>query len=157
MNREIRKLWQSFSCAFRGFSSCVHTERNLRIHLTAAFYVTVFALIGGLGALRCAVLCLCFSGVMSAELLNTAIERLCDRQATGYDMLVREAKDIAAAGVVVCAGFCVVVGALFFLYEGALWSALLFLWEHRAAAAALLASIPAALWFVFRFRGRNRL
>lgn len=152
MNREIRKLWQSFACAFRGFSACVHTERNLRIHITAAFYVTVMALAGRLDALRCAVLCLCFSGMMSAELLNTAIERLCDRQALGYDVLVREAKDIAAAGVVVCAGFCVVVGALFFLCEGALWTALAFFWEHLPAAAVLLLSVPAALWFVFRFR-----
>ena len=138
MNREIRKLRQSFACAFRGFSACVHTERNLRIHITAALYVTVMALAGGLDALRCAVLCLCFSGMMSAELLNTAIER--------------EAKDIAAAGVVVCAGFCVVVGALFFLYEGALWTALAFFWARLPAAAVLLLSVPAALWFVFWFR-----
>ena len=112
----------------------------------------LLAFLGGLDAVRCAVLCLCFSGMMSAELLNTAIERLCDRQVVGYDKLVREAKDIAAAGVVVCAGFCVAVGALFFLWEGALWTAARFFLERMWAALLLALSIPAALWFAFRFR-----
>ena len=152
MNREIRKLWPSFACAFRGVSSCLRTERNFRIHITAAVYISLLAFLGGLDAVRCAVLCLCFSGMMSAELLNTAIERLCDRQVVGYDKLVREAKDIAAAGVVVCAGFCVAVGALFFLWEGALWTAARFFLERMWAALLLALSIPAALWFAFRFR-----
>lgn len=152
MNREIRKLRQSFECAFRGVLSCLRTERNFRIHITAAVYVSIFALLGGLDAVRCAILCLCFSGMMSAELMNTAIERSCDRQALGYDKLVREAKDIAAAGVVVCALFCVLVGSLFFLWEGALWTAARFFAAHLWAAGLLAVSIPAALLFVFRFR-----
>ena len=152
MNREIRKLRQSFECAFRGVLPCLRTERNFRIHITAAVYVSIFALLGGLDAVRCAILCLCFSGMMSAELMNTAIERSCDRQALGYDKLVREAKDIAAAGVVVCALFCVLVGSLFFLWEGALWTAARFFAAHLWAAGLLAVSIPAALLFVFRFR-----
>ncbi len=151
MNREIRKLRQSFACAFRGVLSCLRTERNFRIHITAAVYVSVLALSGRLEVVRCAVLCLCFAGMMSAELLNTAIERLCDRQVVGYDKLVREAKDIAAAAVVVCAGFCVAVGALFFLREGAFWTALAFFEQRPWAAGLLFASVPAALLFVFRF------
>ena len=95
MKKEIRKLKDSFSFALRGLKLCVHGERNFRVHLTAAFYVTVFALLGQADAGQIAALCLCFGLTMSAELLNTAIERLCDKQASGYDMLVRDAKDIA--------------------------------------------------------------
>lgn len=151
MNREIRKLRQSFACAFHGISSCLRTERNFRIHLTAAAYVTAAALLARLDAVRCAVLFLCFAVMLSAELMNTAVERLCDRQATGYDKLVREAKDIAAAAVVVCAGFCAAIGALFFLGEGAVWTLAAVFTARLWTLVPLALSIPAALWFIFRF------
>lgn len=151
MNREIRRLRQSFACAFHGVLSCLRTERNFRIHLTAAAYVTAAALLGRLDAARCAVLLLCFAVMLSSELMNTAVERLCDRQTASYDKLVREAKDIAAAAVVVCALCCVLVGALFFLREGALMEVLRVFAGHPWAALPFLASIPAALRFIFRF------
>ena len=105
MNKEIRKLSQSFRCAFRGIAQCAQTERNFRIHLSAAVYVGLFALIGRLPMAQCAILCLCFALMLGAELMNTAIERLCDRHARGYDEAVRDAKDIAAGAVLVCALF----------------------------------------------------
>lgn len=151
MNREIRKLRQSFACAFRGVSSCLRTERNFRIHLTAACYVSMAALLAELDAVRCAILCLCFAVMLASELLNTAVECLCDRQTTSYDKLVREAKDIAAAAVVVCAALCVAVGALFFFWEGAAFRVSGVLAAHRWAVLPLAASIPAAWWFIFRF------
>jgi len=56
MNREIRKLRQSFACAFRGVSSCLRTERNFRIHLTAVCYVSMAALLAELDAVRALIL-----------------------------------------------------------------------------------------------------
>ena len=151
MKKNIRKLHESFQHAFRGLGLCIHGERNFRVHMTAAFYVTVFALMGRATAAEAAVLCPCFGLTMGAELMNTAIERLCDRQASGYDGFVRNAKDIAAAGVFVCAAACVAVGVCIFLFEGVLFSALSWLLAHLWAAAVLLVSIPAALWFIFKY------
>ena len=151
MTKNIRKLPESFQHAFRGLGLCIHGERNFRVHMTAAFYVTIFALMGRATAAEAAVLCLCFGLTMGAELMNTAIERLCDRQASGYDGFVRNAKDIAAAGVFVCAAACVAVGVCIFLFEGVLFSALSWLLAHLWAAAVLLVSIPAALWFIFKY------
>lgn len=154
MNRKIRKLRQSFHYAVCGLRACMQTERNFRIHLTATFYVALAAYAAGLDAVRCALLCVCFALMLGAELMNTAIERLCDRQASGYDHLVREAKDIAAAAVFLCALFCVLVGVLFFIKEGALWAVIAFLRVRLWAVALLLVSLPAAVWFVFGF-GRS--
>ena len=151
MKKNIRKLHESFQHAFRGLGLCIHGERNFRVHMTAAFYVTVFALMGRATAAEAAVLCLCFGLTMGAELMNTAIERLCDRQASGYDGFVRNAKDIAAAGVFVCAAACVAVGVFILLVEGVGFSALSWLLAHLWAAAVLLVSIPAALWFIFKY------
>ena len=151
MKKNIRKLSESFQHAFRGLTLCIQGERNFRVHMTAAFYVTVFALMGGADAGEAALLCLCFGLTMSAELMNTAIERLCDRQASGYDGFVRNAKDIAAAGVVVCAAACAAVGVCIFLFGGVLPAALGWLLAHLWAAVVLLATVPAALWFVFHY------
>lgn len=154
MNHEIRKLRKSFGYALRGFRSCMRTERNFRIHLTAAVYVSVFAFLGGLDGVRYAVLCLCFALMMATELLNTAIERLCDRQASGYDELVGQAKDIAAAAVFLCALFCVIIGAVFFLPSGALLRAVRALAVSLWKLGLLLLSLPAATGFVF-FYGKR--
>ena len=103
MKKNIRKLSESFLHAFRGLRLCIRDERNFRVHMTAAFYVILFGAFGGVSMTEAAILCICFGLTMGAELLNTAIERLCDKQASGYDGMVRNAKDIAAAGVFVCA------------------------------------------------------
>ena len=96
MKKNIRKLSESFLHAFRGLRLCIRDERNFRVHMTAAFYVILFGVFGGVSMTEAAILCICFGLTMGAELLNTAIERLCDKQASGYDGMVRNAKDIAA-------------------------------------------------------------
>ena len=83
--------------------------------------------------------------------MNTAIERLCDRQASGYDGFVRNAKDIAAAGVFVCAAACVAVGVCVFLAGGVLLTALQYIFAHLWIAMVLVVTVPVALWFIFYY------
>ena len=140
----IRKFRESFLYAGRGLRLCITGERNFRVHMAAAFYVTAAA-----------VLCLCFGLTMGAELMNTAVERLCDKTARGYDRMVRDAKDIAAAAVFVCAAACVAVGVCIFLMHGVLAAALRFLAARLWLAMVFLVTVPAAVWFVFFF-GRKQ-
>ena len=102
-----------------------------------------------------AVLCLCFGLTMGAELMNTAVERLCDKTARGYDRMVRDAKDIAAAAVFVCAAACVAVGVCIFLAHGVLAAALRFLAARLWLAMVFLVTVTAAVGFVFFF-GRKQ-
>lgn len=153
MGGEIRKLRQSFRYAGRGVLLCLHTERNFRIHITAACYVTLFAVMCRLPGTKCAILALCFGVMLGAELMNTAIECLCDWQAAGYDRTVRDAKDIAAAGVFVCAVACAVIGLIFFVPK--IPTILGILRSHPTLIFVLIFSAPCALWFIFRF-GRKR-
>lgn len=151
MKKNIRKLHESFQHALRGLVLCIAGERNFRVHLVAAFYVTIFALLGGADVTDAAIFSLCFGLTMSAELMNTAIERLSDQQAEGYDSWVRNAKDIAAAGVFVCAAACVAVGIFLFLGKGLLWRAFAMLASQLWIAMVLLVSVPVALWFIFNY------
>ena len=55
-------------------------ERNFRVHICAVLFVTRFALkFYELSRAEWAVLLLTFAAVISAELFNTAVERLCDK------------------------------------------------------------------------------
>lgn len=153
MNQQIRKLSQSFKYARRGIVQCMRTERNLRIHMCAAFYVTCLAVVGRLQRTECAILCVCFAVMMGAEIINTAIERLCDRQATGYDGAVRDAKDIAAGAVLVCALICVVVGVLLFVNAPTMEHLYTFFSSHLWAVGVLALTVPFAAAFVFNWKG----
>lgn len=154
MNKQIRKLSQSFKYALRGINQCIRTERNFRIHLCAAIYVAAFALMGKLAQAQCAILCLCFAMMMGAELINTAIERLCDRDARGYDGAVRDAKDIAAGAVFLCALFCVIVGAMFFLNVAVIENILTFLRNRIWVVGVLALTVPVGVAFVFDLKGK---
>jgi diacylglycerol kinase (ATP) len=50
-----------------------------------------------------------------AELMNSALEVLCDRITTEPDEHIRQAKDAAAGAVLVCAIISVIVAGIVFL------------------------------------------
>ena len=56
MKKNIRKLSESFLHAFRGLRLCICEERNFRVHMTAAFYVILFAVFGGVSMTEAAIL-----------------------------------------------------------------------------------------------------
>ena len=64
----IRKFRESFLYAGRGLRLCITGERNFRVHMAAAFYVTAAAVMGHVTSTEAAVLCLCFGLTMGAEL-----------------------------------------------------------------------------------------
>ena len=63
----IRKFRESFLYAGRGLRLCITGERNFRVHMTAAFYVTAAAVMGHVTSTEAAVLCLCFGLGLDAE------------------------------------------------------------------------------------------
>lgn len=154
MRIEIRRLSQSFKFAYRGITQCAKTERNFRIHICATIYVTIFATIAKLSVEKLAILALCFAIMMSAELMNTAIERLCDRDPRGYNGMIRDAKDIAAAGVFICALFCIVIAGLFFLQPQTIHQICTFLQNNLWLLGILVLSVPFAIAFAFNWRGK---
>ena len=104
-------LGRSFRWAARGFWSCLWRERNLRIHLCAAAAALWLGAVLGVSRGEWAVLFLCCGMVVTAELLNSALEAAADLAAPGYHPLAGLAKDMAAAGVLCAAVFAAAAGA----------------------------------------------
>ncbi len=110
----MRKFLKGFAYAAAGIAHCLK-ERNFRVHLCAVCFVSWFALkFYELSRAEWAALLLTFAAVLSAEAVNTAIERLCDRVSKERSELIRRSKDCAAGAVLILAIFAVVIGIVLF-------------------------------------------
>lgn len=110
----MKKRLLSFKYAFKGVRAAA-AEANFRIHLAAAASVALLGYYLDISIAEwCAVL-LCFGLVMSAEAMNSAVERLVDLVSPGRHEKAGEIKDIAAGAVLITACAAALVGALIFV------------------------------------------
>ncbi len=105
----------SFAHALRGLGEAIRTQTNARIHMVASTLVVALGLGLGISALEWAAVISAIALVWMAELLNTAIEILCDIIQPEYSEKVKRAKDVAAAAVLAAAIGAALIGALVFL------------------------------------------
>ncbi len=106
-------FWQSFQFAGRGLQAAFASQRTMRIHVFLAAAVTATVVWLELPVAETAVLILAMACVLSAELLNTAVEVVVDLMiGDQHHELAGRAKDLSAAAVLVTAGGVAVVGLL---------------------------------------------
>ena len=103
-------LGAAFRYAFAGLFAAWRTERNVRIHAVIAVAVVVAGALLRLPAAAWAILFLAIALVVTAELLNAAVEAVVDLVSPEDHPLAKRAKDVAAAGVLVAAAGAVAVG-----------------------------------------------
>ncbi len=115
--------WQSFRCALAGAQYVLRTQRNAHIEMVAATLVTLLGLWLQVTRLEWALLAIAIGFVLSAEMLNTAVERAVDVATRQSDPLARLAKDAAAGGVLMAILTSVVIGLL--VFGPRLWNLLL--------------------------------
>lgn len=144
-----RSLSDSFRDAMRGLLFAVKTERNMRIHLTAAVYVLFFAPHLGVSRGEYAVLILAIALVITAEGFNTAIEMLCDYAQKSYNPFIGRTKDIAAGAVLVCAGFAAIIGFVVLWRPAALWALVCAIFTSPVLCPVFVLITVLALIFIF--------
>lgn len=105
----------SFRHAFAGIATLLREEHNARIHLLATAVVLALAWQLQVSKGEWLALLLVIGLVWLAEALNSALEYLCDSLVPQQHEQIAKAKDVAAAGVLICALIAVIVGALIFL------------------------------------------
>lgn len=145
--RRLKKTLRSFRAAGRGIVICLCTEAHFRFHLAAAVLVMLIAPLYQLQAVEYGVLLLTFAMVMSAEVVNTALERVVDLEEPSYSPKVAVVKDLAAGAVLVCAFFAALIGAVFFLRPAGLQA--LFGWFTAAPWRLIPAAVLAGALMIF--------
>lgn len=111
----MKKRINSFKYAGQGIREVILGEINMRIHIFLAFMVVVCGLIFNISVFEWLVCVLCFAVVMTAEMLNTAIETVVDLVSPDKHELARKAKDVAAGAVLLSAFFAAIAGLLIFI------------------------------------------
>lgn len=108
-------IWRSFRCAFAGLKYLLDTQRNARIHVAVGTIVVIAGLALGLSQDEWVVITLTIGFVIVAEVMNTVVELAIDLVVKEYHAVAKQAKDVAAAAVLLAAISSVVVGAIIFI------------------------------------------
>ncbi|SFF23077.1 diacylglycerol kinase family protein [Thermoflexibacter ruber] len=117
----LLKMLGSFIFAWRGIRITVKEENNMKVHAVAAVLVVGVAFFFQISMTDWAILLLVIGMVWTAEIFNSAFERLVDMVSPDFNPKAGIIKDMAAGAVLVSAIVAVVVGVLIFWKYVAAW------------------------------------
>lgn len=106
-------LW-SFNYAIEGIVYALRTQRNMRLHVTAALLVLGGSLFFRISRLEFIAILFAIVFVFVSELMNTAIEAAVDVATQSFDPIAKVAKDVAAGAVFIASVNAVIVGYIVF-------------------------------------------
>ncbi len=115
-NHIFKKYWfKKFFYAFKGFFSSVKEEKSMIVHIILIIITTAIGIGLKIAVQAWVPLILVFGGVVSTELMNTALENVIDMVSFEYNINAQKAKDIAAASTLVVSIVSVIVALLVFV------------------------------------------
>lgn len=111
----FRRLFKSFTYAFRGLVKTFREEQNLRIQIFIALSVALLGWYFNIKTIEWCIIILAIGMVILAEIVNTAIEFTTDVLKPRIDDYVKIIKDITAAAVMTSSIIAVIVGSIIFV------------------------------------------
>lgn len=122
VNFSIAKRIKSFGFAFNGLRILFHEEHNSRIHFFASVLVVIAALFFKLNTDEWIAIIFSIGLVVTAEIINTAVENIADFLTTEQNNHIKKIKDLAAAAVLVSALTALTIGLIIFLPKITTWA-----------------------------------
>jgi len=110
----LRSRLKSFSYAFAGLKQAFLEEPNFRIHIVATLITLGLGWYCEISRIDWAIVVITIGVVIITELLNTAVENLCDHVTPAQDPMIKKIKDVSAAAVLCSALMAVCVGIFLF-------------------------------------------
>ena len=108
---------ESFRYAFRGILALIRYEHNFRIHLVILTAVILAGLFFRISVTDWLAIVFVSALVLVSESLNSSVEYLSDALRPEPDERIRNAKDIAAASVLIAAISSIITGLIIFVPE----------------------------------------
>lgn len=110
----VKGRLKSLRFAFRGMLILVRSEHSIMVQLAIGILVSILGFLLHISPTEWMLQTICIGMVLSAEGLNTAVEKLCDFVNPGPDPKIGRIKDIAAGGVGFAALVAIVVGLIIY-------------------------------------------
>ncbi len=104
-----------FRCAFRGCKLGVRGQSSFFVHFFMAAAVVVSGFLLEVSRIEWCLLCLCIAGVLTAEMLNSALESMARAITHEQNPHVGGALDIGSASVLLASIGAAAVGTIIFL------------------------------------------
>ncbi len=111
----FKKRFQSFYYAFQGLLFLFHSQFHAKIHFIFTIAVIFVGFYFSITKTEWLILLICIASVWSLEAVNTAIEQVVDLVTPNYHEKAKNAKDVAAAAVLIAAIFSAIIGFLIFV------------------------------------------
>jgi diacylglycerol kinase (ATP) len=111
----IRGRVRSFKYAFRGLWLLIRTEASVKSQLVLGLLITVLGFVMDLSVTEWLFQTLSIGLVLTAESLNTGIEKLCDFVHPDHDKRIGFIKDISAGAVAFAAIFGIIIGLIIYV------------------------------------------
>ena len=110
----LGRLFKSYSYAFKGLFKIFREEQNLKIQTLASLAVLVLGIYFRVNRIEWAILTLAVCLVLTAEITNSAVERVTDVLKPRINIYIKEIKDIMAAAVLLSSIAAVITGVIIF-------------------------------------------
>jgi len=101
--------------ARNGVKLIFRNERNFRIDIVVAVLVVIAGFLFKISHTDWIAISLVISMVFTAEVLNSAIEALCDTVSQDFKVNIKYAKDVSAGAVLISALVSIITGLIVFL------------------------------------------
>jgi len=105
---------RAFGYAINGIGLFFWKERHAKIHAVASFFIIALSYYFSITSSEWLWVLLCITLVIVTEMINTAIERLCNKLSTEIDLDIKIIKDVSAGFVLISSLFAVAVAAVIF-------------------------------------------
>ncbi|NMC09202.1 diacylglycerol kinase family protein, partial [Candidatus Microgenomates bacterium] len=108
-------FFKSQGYARNGLKLIYKNERNFRIDLAVALLVVLAGIFFEISHFEWIAISLVISIVFVSEVMNSAIEALCDTVSQDFKVNIKYAKDVSAGAVLVSAIVSVITGGIIFI------------------------------------------
>ena len=121
---QIKKnmTYKMFKNAFAGLNYFFRNERNGRAQFLIAVFTVILGIFLHITKHEWIAVLLCIGIVLSAEMMNSALEKLCDYNQPLFNLQIKIVKDVAAGAVLFISIISAIIGALIFFPK--LWQLL---------------------------------
>ena len=113
----ITKVTISLKSALNGLTTTWKEEHNFRIEIIAAIAVIFCIFYFHFSFIESSVCIIAITIVLSAEIINTVVEDLCNKVEPKYDSVIGKIKDTSGAFVLVSALGSLILGVLVFFHH----------------------------------------
>jgi len=111
----IRKHFKSYVYAVRGILIAFKYESNFVVHFIAAVAVLTVNVLLNIDRTAWLITLILIGLAWTAEIFNTAIEKLADRVNLEHDPLIGDVKDLASGAVLTISCFAVICAVIIYL------------------------------------------